>query len=132
MARPAGKTTLAHALAGAPAWPALCRDEIQERLAATGADPADRLDLKTLEGFSRTIGDHLKYGTSLVAEAAFRDLLWSPGLEPLADLAGIRIVRRVVDPELARVGISRRADARNVDQHVQPTVTLPPHPRSVR
>lgn len=105
----AGKTTLAHALAGALGWPAVCRDEIKERMAATGADPGDDPDLRTLEAFFRTLGELLESGTSVVAEAAFQDRLWRPGLEPLADLAVIRVVRCVVDPELARVRITRRA-----------------------
>ncbi|MEV0530581.1 AAA family ATPase [Kitasatospora sp. NPDC050463] len=105
----AGKTTLAHALADALGWPAVCRDEIKERLAATGADPADHSNLKTLEVFFRTIGDLLASGESLVAEAAFQDRLWRPGLEPLADLADIRIVRCTIDPEVARMRITHRA-----------------------
>ncbi|MFD0277862.1 AAA family ATPase [Kitasatospora sp. NPDC127111] len=110
----AGKTSLAHALADALGWPAVCRDEIKERLAATGADPAGdvdlrTLDLRTLETFFHTLGELLESGTSVVAEAAFQDRLWRPGLEPLADLASIRVVRCVVDPELARDRITRRA-----------------------
>lgn len=105
----AGKTTLAHALADALGWPAVCRDEIKERMAAASADPADRLDLETLETFFDTLGELLRSGTSLVAEAAFQDRLWRPGLEPLAGLASIRVVRCVVDPEVARTRITRRA-----------------------
>lgn len=104
-----GKTTLAHALADALNWPAVCRDEIKERMAAAGTDPAENLDLKTLEAFFHTLGELLKSGTSLVAEAAFQDRLWRPGLEPLADVADIRIIRCVVDPELARTRITHRA-----------------------
>ena len=107
-----GKTTLAHALADALGWPAVCRDEIKERMAAAGADPAnptDDLNLKTLTVFFDTLAEHLRSGTSLVAEAAFQDRLWRPGLEPLADLADIRVVRCIVDPELARVRITHRA-----------------------
>lgn len=104
-----GKTTLAHTLADALSWPAVCRDEIKERIAAAGTDPAESLDLKTLEAFFHTLGDLLKSGTSLVAEAAFQDRLWRPGLEPLADLADIRIIRCVADPELARTRITHRA-----------------------
>jgi predicted kinase len=105
----AGKTTLAHALADALGWPAICRDELKEDMVAAGADPTDNLDLKTLEVFFRSIGELLQSGTSLVAEAAFQDRLWRPGLEPLTNLADIRIVRCVIDPELARRRITRRA-----------------------
>jgi predicted kinase len=105
----AGKTTLAHALADALGWPAVCRDEIKERMAAAGAGPDDNLDLKTLTAFFHTLAEHLRSGTSLVAEAAFQDRLWRPGLEPLADLADIRVVRCIIDPELARARITRRA-----------------------
>lgn len=105
----AGKTTLAHALADALDWPAVCRDELKERMVAACADPADNLDLKTLKAFFHTLAERLRSGTSLVAEAAFQDRLWRPGLEPLAGLADIRVVRCIVDPELARERITHRA-----------------------
>jgi predicted kinase len=105
----AGKTTLAHALADALGQPVVCRDEIKERLAATDTDPAENLDRKTLETFFHTLAELLRSGTSLVAEAAFQDRLWRPGLESLTDLADIRVVRCIVDPELARVRIAGRA-----------------------
>jgi predicted kinase len=98
-------------LAEALGWPAVCRDEIKERMAAAGTDPAGDLDLRTLKEFFDTLAEHLRSGTSLVAEAAFQDRLWRPGLEPLADVADIRVVRCTVDPELARLRISRRAAA---------------------
>lgn len=109
-----GKTTLAHALADALGWPAVCRDEIKERLAAVGADPGEDLDpkdpdLTTLETFFHTLDERLRSGTSLVAEAAFQDRLWRPGLAPLAELARLVIVRCVVDPGLAHERIARRA-----------------------
>ena len=121
----AGKTTLAHALAEALGWPALCRDEIKERMAAAAtaagaggaaaevAGPAvadaDELNLKTLEVFFQRIGDSVRAGTDLVAEAAFQDRLWRPNLEPLTAQADVRIIRCVVDPEVARRRIVRRA-----------------------
>lgn len=109
----AGKTTLAHALAGALDWPAVCRDGIKERLASGigGADAAEELDLKTLRMFFDTLGELLESGVSLVAEAAFQDRLWRPGLEPLQGLADIRVVRCFAEPGLARERITRRAAA---------------------
>ncbi|MFE4513665.1 AAA family ATPase [Kitasatospora sp. NPDC056783] len=107
----AGKTTLAHALAEALGRPAVCRDEIKERMAAAGPGPApgDDLDRRTLAVFFRTLGEHLRAGTDLVAESAFQDRLWRPGLTPLTALAELRVVRCTVDPEVARARIARRA-----------------------
>ena len=140
-----GKTTLAHALADALGWPAVCRDEIKERMVAeragaagtcpaapssdtdagtdcaaaaragtaaaagSGAATDADLNLKTLAVFFETLGDLLRSGTSLVAEAAFQDRLWRPGLEPLLDAADIRVIRCIVDPGLARDRIAHRA-----------------------
>ena len=106
-----GKTTLAHALADALGWPAVCRDEIKERMVAerAGAGTDADLNLKTLAVFFETLGDLLRSGTSLVAEAAFQDRLWRPGLEPLLDAADIRVIRCIVDPGLARDRIAHRA-----------------------
>lgn len=108
-----GKTTLAHALADALRWPVVCRDEIKEGMVGAGAgravDPADNLNLRTLTVFFGTLTEYVRSGTSLVAEAAFQDRLWRPGLEPLAEGADIRVVRCVADPELARERIATRA-----------------------
>lgn len=112
----AGKTTLAYALADALGWPAVCRDAMKERMAATEADAGriahDELDLRTLEAFFGRIGELVRSGTDLVAEAAFQDRLWRPNLEPLiaGGLTRLRVIRCVVDPEVARLRIIRRAD----------------------
>ncbi|MFJ7906947.1 AAA family ATPase [Kitasatospora sp. NPDC096204] len=105
----AGKTTLAHALADALGRPAVCRDEIKERMAAAREAPVEELDRRTLAEFFRTLGGHLRAGTDVVAEAAYQDRLWRPGLAPLTELAELRVVRCVVDPESARERIARRA-----------------------
>ncbi|MFK3730342.1 hypothetical protein ACI2LJ_08800 [Streptomyces sp. NPDC088090] len=69
-------------MATALGWPAVSRDEIKKQMAAAGADPADpAVDLRTWEAFLRAIGGLVRSGTSLVAEAAFQDRLWCPGLE---------------------------------------------------
>ena len=105
-----GKTTLAHALADALGRPAVCRDELKERMVADGADPtAEDLNPTTNTVFFETLARLLRSGTSVVAEAAFQDRLWRPGLEPLLELADIRILRCVVDPEVARERIAHRA-----------------------
>jgi hypothetical protein len=98
----AGKTTLAHVLAAALAWPLISRDELKEGLVAAGSGPADRLDptdrpdvlgvpdrLNVLanQAFFAAIGEEPATGGSLVAEAAFQDRLWRPGLAPLGRVA---------------------------------------------
>lgn len=105
----AGKTTLAHALADALGWPLVCRDEIKERMAAAGAAPADDLDRRTFETFFHSLAESLRSGTDVVAEAAFQDKLWRPGLTPLMPLADVRVVRCTVDPGVAHARIARRA-----------------------
>jgi predicted kinase len=97
-----GKTTLAHALGRAIPCPAVCRDEIKEGMAhAQGAGfqggSGDPLTQRTLPLFFDLLRLLVEAGVSVVAEAAFQDRLWRPGLEPLADRAEIRIVRCRVD-----------------------------------
>jgi predicted kinase len=101
-----GKTTLAHALARAIPCPAVCRDEIKEGMVhAEGDDfvPAygDPLTQRTLTTFFDVLRTLLSAGVSVVAEAAFQDRLWRLGLEPLADVAELRIVNCSVDPAVA-------------------------------
>ena len=101
-----GKTTLAHELARAIPCPAICRDEIKEGMAhAHGAGfeaaPGDPLTQRTLPLFFDVVGALLRGGVTVVAEAAFQDRLWREGLEPLADLAELRIIHCVVDAEVA-------------------------------
>src|SRR5437899_3826267 len=97
-----GKTTLAHAIAKAIPCPAICRDEIKEGMAhAHAADfqggRGDPLSARTLPRFFEVLRTLLGGGVTVVAEAAFQDRLWRPGLEPLAELAQIRIVHCQVD-----------------------------------
>src|SRR5258708_4708421 len=88
----AGKTTLAHALAREIPCPAICRDEIKEGMAHT--QPAgfeggrgDPLTAPTVRLFFDVLRLLLSGGVTAVAEAAFQDRLWRPGLESLAELA---------------------------------------------
>jgi predicted kinase len=110
-----GKTTLAHELARAIGCPAICRDEIKEGMvqASPGfvAGPGDELTMRTLPVFFGTLELLLRAGVMTVAEAAFQDRLWRPGLEPLRDLARFRIVHCVVAPDVAFArNLSRKQD----------------------
>jgi predicted kinase len=110
-----GKTTLAHRLAQTVGCPAICRDEIKEGMvhAAPGfqAGPGDELSRQTLPTFFSVLELLLRAGVTTIAEAAFQDRLWRPGLEPLRGLARIRIVHCTVDTEVAfQRRIGRRAE----------------------
>jgi predicted kinase len=107
-----GKTTLAHLVAGAIGCPAVCRDEIKEGMvhATPGfvPSPGDRLTQRTVTTFFGVVELLLRAGVTLVAEAAFQSPLWRSGLDPLADLAGIRVLRCTVSSELARSRMTAR------------------------
>jgi predicted kinase len=113
-----GKTTLAHAIASAVGCPAVCRDEIKEGMvhATFGPDAAgfvahtgDELTSRTLPVFFAVLDVLLRAGVTTVAEAAFQDHVWRPRLEPLRELAQLRIVNCTVDADLARSRIQQRA-----------------------
>jgi predicted kinase len=105
----AGKTTLAHELARVVGCPAICRDEIKEGMAhaapAAVRGAGDELARRTLSAFFGALELLLRAGVTTVAEAAFQDRLWRPGLEPLRALAEIRVVHCAVD---AGVALERR------------------------
>jgi len=93
--------------------PAICRDEIKEGMVhAQGGDfqsaPADPLTLRTLTTFFDVLRVLLTAGVSVVAEAAFQDQRWREGLEPLSELARLRIVHCTVDAVVARERVARR------------------------
>lgn len=114
-----GKTTLAHALAGAIGCPAICRDEIKEGMvhASPGFTPCegDVLTQRAFTTFFKVLELLLRAGATVVAEAAFQDPNWRPRLEQLADLAEVRIVECVVDDQIAR---SRQA-TRDQDSRIR-------------
>ncbi len=109
-----GKTTLAHALARAVGCPAICRDEIKEGMVhATGeftAAPSDELTMRTLPTFFGVLELLLRAGVTTVAEAAFQDRVWRPGLTPLRALADLRIVHCLVDADTTWARIRQRRD----------------------
>lgn len=108
-----GKTTLAHELARIIGCAAIIRDEIKQGmvLASPGHRPreADPLDRRALETFFDVLRVLLRSGATVIAEAAFQDRLWRPGLEPLTALARIRVIRCTAPAAIADDRIIRRA-----------------------
>jgi predicted kinase len=101
-----GKTTLAHEIAAGLGCPVICRDEIKQGMvhATPGfvPGPGDPLTLRTYGVFFDVLGVLLRAGVTVVAEAAFQDRLWRPGLEPLTGLAELRVIRCTVNAAIAR------------------------------
>ena len=108
-----GKTTLAHALARAIPCPVIARDELKEGMAHAlpgfQGGHGDPLSMRVLPLFFDVLRLLLEGGVSVVAEAAFQDRLWRPGLEPLAQLAQIRIVHCHVDHAVSFERVARRS-----------------------
>lgn len=71
---------------------------------------ADELSTRTLPVFFGVLELLLRAGVTTVAESAFQDRLWRPGLEPLRRLARIRVVHCVVDADVALARRQRRSD----------------------
>ena len=131
-----GKTTLAHRIATAIGCPAICRDEIKEGMAhATPGfvpGPGDPLTMRTLSTFFDVIGLLVGRGTTVVAEAAFQDRLWTPGLSPLLGRADLRILHCTVPAEVALQRITARttSDPRRAahdDKQISPDARLRTH-----
>jgi predicted kinase len=111
-----GKTSLAHALAQAIPCPAICRDELKEGMVhAQGGEfqgaHGDPLTQRTVPLFLDVLRVLLTAGVTVVAEAAFQDPLWRRGLEPLAELAQLRIVHCNVDAAVSFERAARRSSA---------------------
>jgi len=108
-----GKTTLAHRIAQAVGCPAVCRDEIKEGMVHTAGEfvpsPGDGLTVRTLPVFFGVLHLLLRAGVTTVAEAAFQDHVWRPGLAALDGVAQIRIVHCAVPAEVAFERSQRRA-----------------------
>ena len=102
----AGKTTLAHRLARRIGCPAICRDEIKEGMVLNAPDfepsTGDELTMRTLPTFFSVLRLLLESGVTTVAEAAFQDHVWRPRLEPLREIARIKVIQCAVDDAVAR------------------------------
>jgi predicted kinase len=109
-----GKTTLAHALTKAIHCPLISRDEIKEGLVNTTGDigtPGGENDRKVYEVFFDTLHLLLTGQITLVAEAAFQHKVWAPRLEPLQEIAQIRIILCEIDPQLAHARHRERTES---------------------
>ena len=108
-----GKTTLAHGLATRIGGPAICRDELKEGMVrALGTEPADddhrQLNLRVLALFFELLGALVRAEVTTVAEAAYQDRLWRPGLEPLLAHARMVLIRCRLADEIARARSAAR------------------------
>lgn len=124
-----GKTSLAHAIARAIPCPAVVRDELKEGMVhAQGGEfeaaAGDPLTMRTLPLFFEVLRVLLEGGVTVVAEAAFQDQLWRPGLEPLTELAELRIVQCHVDAVLGHERASHRATANEGHRRAHGTSAL--------
>ncbi|HMI98963.1 MAG TPA: ATP-binding protein [Gaiellaceae bacterium] len=108
-----GKTTLARELANALSCPLISRDEINKGIFhSVEHDPdlaaKDRVAKLAFDAFFGVIELLVSCGVTLVAEAAFQDRRWRIGLDPIAPLAGMKVIHCTVDPELAHQRVFRR------------------------
>ena len=111
-----GTREVAQALGEQMPCPVICRDEIKEGMVhayGTAFEPAagDDLNQPALRVFFEALRLMVMAEVTVVAEAAFQDRLWRSGLEPLAELARLRIVQCHVDPAMARARREAAADA---------------------
>jgi predicted kinase len=132
-----GKTTLAQAIGEALPCPVISRDAIKEGMvhAEGGAfetAPGDPLTQRTLPLFFDVLALLLRGGVTVVAEAAFQDGRWQAGLEPLLEVAELRVVQCYTDAGVGRERAVRRSEARlAVSRHAPGDGTNPAVEHSV-
>lgn len=109
----AGKSTLARRLADALSCPVVSRDEIHDgllRTLARGPVPAGKEAVAKLafDAFFRVLELYVSCRVTVVAEAAFQDLRWRIGLEPLLPRTELRIIHCEIDANLAGERVAHR------------------------
>ena len=70
--------------------------------------PGDPLTTRTFPLFFEVLRVLIDAGVTVVAEAAFQDRTWRQGLDPLIEIAKLRIVQCTVSDELALARVVRR------------------------
>jgi predicted kinase len=99
-----GKTTLARSLGDAVRCPVVSRDVLKEGFVnATGeiGEPGGDIELHVSNAFFAAVRLLLDQHITVVAEAAFQHAVWASRLEPLMEIARVRIVLCEVSAELA-------------------------------
>ncbi|MCZ0978672.1 AAA family ATPase [Streptomyces diastatochromogenes] len=107
-----GKSTLARIVAEHLGCPVVIRDEIKQGMvlsAAPSPDGTAHLSIPARNAFFDTTTVLLKAGVTVVVESALQGCLWRPGLEPLSELASIRVIRCTPPIETIVQRITRRA-----------------------
>ena len=107
-----GKTTLAHRLSKEIGCPAICRDEIKVGYVLTqnkahaelGAD----VNANVSDLFFDIVNTYLRYGVTVIIEAAFQHRLWAPRLQEIRNAATLKLLICEVDPLLALERWQRR------------------------
>ena len=112
-----GKTTLAYAIGAALGCPVVSRDAIKEGMVAAEPGfvpaPSDPLTLRTYGTFFANLDLLLRAEVTTVAEAAFQQALWEQGLERLAGLAELKVIRCRLQDGVARERMERRRAAQS-------------------
>lgn len=107
-----GKTTLAATIAKEIRCPLVSRDALKEGILRTyGMEVAANREVthQVYEAFFSSIELLLGANISLVAEAAFQHKTWFSKLEPLKEIADIRIIFCAIPPQLANARRMLRA-----------------------
>ncbi|MFF4392835.1 ATP-binding protein [Streptomyces sp. NPDC001552] len=77
-------------------------------------DGDDPLNIPDMRAFFNTLSVLLEAGVTVVAEAAYQDRRWRPGLEPLTKIADLRIIRCTTSTPTIIERIAEHADS---DRH---------------
>ena len=134
-----GKTTLAQQLGAEGHLPVLSRDRLKEGYAHTHGQGHAELpasaNAEVTELFFATLELWIAEGISCIAEAAYQEPLWRPGLEPLRERADIAVLICSLAEEVLAARLAKRAEedpahayyhgTAAVGNYVEPQLDLP-------